>query len=106
MPRQMHPSIANPSDTTFRTLDPELDQNTILGAEAAILLRPCLYSSSAQAAFVAGPGAFGTLGVGRFRARAKLVFSRTHVWIIYVDASAAQLDGVDTFGWGGPTICR
>lgn len=84
----------------FRTLEPELDDRTILVvdggdfvASSAYILRPRSPLSWLD------PGVFGTLGMGAgFALGAKLVFPDADVWIIYGDGSAGySLMEYDTF---------
>jgi thiamine pyrophosphate-dependent acetolactate synthase large subunit-like protein len=84
----------------FRTLDPELDQNTILIADGGDFVATSAYTLRPRKPLSwLDPGVFGTLGVGAgFALGAKLVFPDHDVWIIYGDGSAAySLMEYDTF---------
>jgi thiamine pyrophosphate-dependent acetolactate synthase large subunit-like protein len=84
----------------FRTLDPELEENTILVADGGDFVATCSYTLRPRNPLSwLDPGAFGTLGVGGgFALGAKLVFPENNVWIIYGDGSAAySLMEYDTF---------
>jgi acetolactate synthase-like protein len=84
----------------FRTLDPELDQNSILVADGGDFVATSAYTLRPRKPLSwLDPGVFGTLGVGAgFALGAKLVFPDHDVWIIYGDGSAAySLMEYDTF---------
>jgi thiamine pyrophosphate-dependent acetolactate synthase large subunit-like protein len=84
----------------FRTLEPELDDRTILVADGGDFVASSAYILHPRKPLSwLDPGVFGTLGMGAgFALGAKLVFPDHDVWIIYGDGSAAySLMEYDTF---------
>ena len=84
----------------FRTLEPMLDDNTILVADGGDFVATSAYTLKPRAPLSwLDPGVFGTLGVGAgFALGAKLVFPEKDVYIIYGDGSAGySLMEYDTF---------
>ena len=75
----------------FRTLEPELDERTILVADGGDFVASSAYILHPRKPLSwLDPGVFGTLGMGAgFALGAKLVFPDHDVWIIYGDGSAA-----------------
>lgn len=84
----------------FRTLENQLDDNTILIADGGDFVGTSAYTLHPRAPLSwLDPGVFGTLGVGAgFAIGAKLVYPEKDVWIIYGDGSAGySLMEYDTY---------
>ncbi|MFH1320645.1 MAG: thiamine pyrophosphate-binding protein [Bacteroidota bacterium] len=84
----------------FKTLDPILDEKSILIADGGDFAATSAYTLRPRKPLSwLDPGVFGTLGVGAgFALGAKLCFPESEVWIIYGDGSCAfSIAEYDTF---------